>query len=142
MFSASDYQAAKEPWQVELGQGRGRRWYTARLVSQDQVFQYFARLQEANRRGDELERKGGDEHAQATAALVRVTLVKRALRLLLRAAFPWRPWMLWRGDPVRRLLALDADTLEKALDDFFGFLARNSPERMREAILASRPSRS
>lgn len=135
MFRASDYLAAQEPWQIELPRRSGLRGrvYTARHVSQDAVLRYWGRLQMAK---DYVAKRPNDQYAEA----VGLRVLQRAVRALLREAFPWRPWMLWRGDPVRRLSRLPSGALQEALNDFFAYLARTSAPAMREPILASTPS--
>lgn len=46
----------------------------------------------------------------------------QALKRLLRAAFPWRLSMWWRGDPVYHILYLDGPTRGALIAGFFRFL--------------------
>lgn len=58
-------------------------------------------------------------YLQGAAAMTpgeQVALCRAFLRLL----FPWRPWMLWRGDPVRRLMRLPTVQLLTVTLGFFG----------------------
>lgn len=129
MFSASDYQRAQEPWQIELD-GTA---FTARLVSQQAVFAYWARVEDAQRT-----LTGAKNQEVASAVLMRV--IVRALRRLLREAFPWRPSMLVHGDPVRRIFRLDPATFWEAIRDFFESLARHAPAELQAAIRTSAPA--
>ena len=101
-FDADAYRAAREPFRLVAG----GRIYEARPVSAELVI--------ATR--------------PALAAGERETRVA-ALRRLLRAAFPWRWGMLWRGDPVRVFLRLDAATQQETLRRFFRFLGAGSSHR-------------
>lgn len=93
-FDADAHRAAHAPWSMVL---RGRT-HTARPVSVRQVMAF-------------------QEVAQREPAVAR-----RALIRLLRVAFPWRPWYVWRGDPVRWLVAETGEGQAEALADFFGCL--------------------
>lgn len=44
---------------------------------------------------------------------------ERALRRLLRLAFPWRLSFWWRGDPVRQILSLEPANRQAVVRDFF-----------------------
>lgn len=95
VFDAEAYRAAREPFILVV---KGRR-HVARPVSAELVIALQPKLSSA-------------DHAVATAALKR----------LLRAAFPWKLWMWWRGDPVYHALYLDLRTRRALLSDFFRFL--------------------
>lgn len=114
MFRASDYEAAQTPWQVELG----GRVFTARLVSQEQLLGYNARVERAALAPGRL--TTDPELQQAIEA----RMLAGAFRWLLRQAFPWGPTMLVRGDPVRRFFALPPAAFRAAREDFFASLAR------------------
>jgi hypothetical protein len=96
-FNADAYREAVAPWTFTAG---GRTWQ-ARPVSAPAVQRFHTALRAA----------AGDAGRQ-----------ERALRTLLRQAFPWRFSYRWRGDPVDRLLRLPPDDRQAALADFFGFL--------------------
>jgi hypothetical protein len=101
-FDADAYRAAREPFRLVAG----GRIYAARPVSAELVI-------------------------ATRPALASETRASRlaALRRLLRAAFPWRWSMLWRGDPVRVFLRLDAATQQEALRRFFRYLGAGSTHR-------------
>lgn len=44
---------------------------------------------------------------------------------LLRLAFPWRPSMIWLGNPVRMLNDLPPDAWRQVLRSFFAFVTGN-----------------
>jgi hypothetical protein len=44
------------------------------------------------------------------------------LAALYRLAFPWRLSYVWRGDPVKRLMALPLPMFQEVRDDFFVLL--------------------
>lgn len=102
-FDVTQYRAAHRPFALTVGEGRSRRIFTARHVSAPQVF----RFQEM--------------HAAAVAAGNR-RRQEAAIRWVLRVAFPWRFSYLYRGDPVRLLLAFEPGARREALADFFGVL--------------------
>lgn len=114
MLRVTDLTAAERPWQVELGD----RVFTARLVSQQQLFTYQALIVNA---GEARAAIASPERAALTEA--RMALF--AQRWLLRQAFPWRPWMLWQGDPVAHIQRLSPSTYLRVLEDFFASLARD-----------------
>lgn len=93
-FDVDAFRAAHRPWMLTID-GRA---FTARHVSAPQVLEYQDRL-----------RTAGDN----------ATAVERALRWLLRRAFPWRPSYLVRGDPARLLLHLEPAARAAAFADFF-----------------------
>jgi len=99
-FDADAYRAAREPFEVVV---YGRR-HRARPVSAELVIAVQPHLASGN-------------VATATAALKR----------LLRAAFPWRVWMWFRGDPVYHVLYLDMATRNALITSFFRFLGGVSP---------------
>ena len=101
-FDADAYRAAREPFRLVAG----GRIYEARPVSAELVIATRPALA-----------AGTPTHRLA------------ALRRLLRAAFPWRWAMLWRGDPVRVFLRLDVATQQEALRRFFRFLGAASSLR-------------
>lgn len=94
-FDADAYRAAREPFVLVAG----GRYHTARPVSAELVIATRPDL-------------ASNDPATQRRALVR----------LLRAAYPWRPTMLWRGDPVRVLMRLDLATRQEALRRFFRYL--------------------
>lgn len=97
MFNADAYRAALAPWEFR----HNGRVFVARHVSAPQVQQYEAVIH-----------AGADERRG-----------RRALHVLLRHAFPWRPSYLKHGDPVRVILSqLDPATQREALVDFFACL--------------------
>lgn len=98
-FDADAWVAAHAPWTVTL---EGTT-YTAEPVSYPVLLGFQEALHRAERQRD------GPGSLAAT-------------RRLWRAAFPWRPSMAWRGDPVARLLRLPPKAHEAALIDFFVFL--------------------
>jgi hypothetical protein len=103
-FDADAYRAAREPWTCRIG----GRLHTAQPVSQEALLRF----------------QGGMERAARTQD---ATLAARVTRALWRTAFPWRPSMLWRGDPVPQLLALEPPAHEAALLDFFAWLGARPP---------------
>lgn len=97
-FSADAWRAAREPWTYTE---RGRTW-VARPVSAEAVAGAFDRL--SKQRGD-------------------LAAERREVGRLLRLAFPWRPSRMWRGDPVRRILALEPGLYQAVIKSFFASLA-------------------
>lgn len=91
-FSLDAWRAGQQPWTLEVG----GRVYAAAPLSAPQVAAFLGEL----------------EGASPAAA-------ERALRALLRAAFPRRVSFLWRGDPVRWLMALPLPGRQAVLRDFF-----------------------
>lgn len=98
-FDADAYRAAREPFTLAVA----GRTYAARPVSAELVVR--------------LERDLGASDGR---------VARRALRRLLRAAFPWRVAWLWLGDPVDRALQLDLDARRELLTRFFRFLGGRS----------------
>jgi len=92
VFNADDFRAAHRPWEFVVD---GRR-FVAQPVSTPAVLAFHA--------------------------AVRGRSPERALRALLRRAFPWRPSYWWFGDPVQLLLRLEPAAQREALADFFGHL--------------------
>ncbi len=86
---------AHRPWSFTTG----RRTYVARPVSVEQVIAY---------------------EGECIGASVAVRM--RALRRLLRQAFPWRPSFLWRGDPVAIVMGASPPVHHQLVRDFFGSL--------------------
>lgn len=101
-FNADAFREAHRPWAFTL-QGRT---YSARHVSAPQVQAYERRAAAA---------KTEAQH-------------RRALRILLRRAFPWRVSYLLRGDPVDLVIRLEPAARREALTDFFACLAGKSPD--------------
>jgi hypothetical protein len=96
VFDLDAYREAHQPFSFAAG---GRRYY-ARHVSAGQMSAYFR----AAETGD-------------------IAVIEKALRALLRTAFPWRPSFIWRGDPVDLILRrLPPDERRAVMTDFFGFL--------------------
>jgi len=95
-FNADSYRQAVRPWVLTVG---GKAW-EARPVSAPAVLAFHAALRAAT-----------TPPAQ-----------ERALRALLRRAFPWRFSYRWRGDPVDALVGLSPAERAEALTDFFGYL--------------------
>lgn len=98
-FDADAYRAAREPFEVIV---YGRR-HVARPVSAELVIA----VQPALASGD-------------------IRVATKALKRLLRAAFPWRLWMWVRGDPVYHVLYLDVATRSALIARFFRFLGGGS----------------
>jgi len=96
-FDVETFRAAHRPWLFQVG----RHAFEARHVSAPQVFRYQDMIHEA----------GSDRRK-----------LDRALRWLLRHAFPWRFSYLLRGDPVEILLLLEPAARHAALADFFASL--------------------
>lgn len=102
-FDADAFAAALRPWTF-TAHGRA---HAARPVSAPAVLAFHAEFNAA-----------ADEAARA-----------RALRRVLRLAFPWRLSYRWRGDPVEHLLALPPAARNAALTSFFLFLSHGpAPE--------------
>lgn len=98
-FDADAFVKAREPWTLTIDS----RAYEARPISVQQVLTFQSAIELA----------GADQEK-----------VGRALTALLRLIFPPRWSYLWRGDPVRKVLALDAGAQSELLADFFGYMAR------------------
>lgn len=93
-FDVEAFRAAHRPWTLRVG----ARAYVAQHVSALQVFRYQELAAAA----------GADRREQ-----------ERALRWILRKAFPWRFSYLRFGDPVRIILGLEPAARSEALQDFF-----------------------
>jgi hypothetical protein len=91
-FSVDAVKQAWTPWTLEIDGVT----YTERLVSVEQVRRFWSGLESP------------DEGTRT-----------QAVKKLLRAAFPWRPHYVWKGDPVDKFLKLDPPLQAKALQDFF-----------------------
>lgn len=100
-FSADLFRAAHRPWQLTTG----GRTFVARHVSAPAVVAFHTRFAEARSETGRM----------------------RALRRLLRLAFPWRFSYLVRGDPVRILARMEPAAQRAALADFFVALEGKSP---------------
>lgn len=94
-FDADAYRAAREPFIVKV---KGRQ-HVARPVSAELVIA-----------------------VQPDLASKDVTRATSALKRLLRAAFPWRLSMWWKGDPVYQVLYLDTATRNALVTSFFRYL--------------------
>jgi hypothetical protein len=94
-FDLDALREAHRPWAFTTG----RRTYVARPVSIEQVIAY---------------------EGECIGASVAVRL--RALRRLLRLAFPWRPSFLWRGDPVAIIMGASPPVHHQLVRDFFASL--------------------
>ena len=101
-FDLAAWHEAHRPWRFFRQDGRA---WEARHVSARQVAAYERQRAIATTDGEHL----------------------RALRWILRRAFPWRFSYLLRGDPVRELLALPVDARREALEGFFAFLWGAAP---------------
>lgn len=99
-FDADAYRAAREPFRIVV---KGRT-HEARPVSAELVIA-----------------------VQPDLACGDATRATGALKRLLRAAFPWKLWMWWRGDPVYQVLYLDPATRNALIASFFRFLGGGSP---------------
>lgn len=91
-FNVDALKQSWTPWTLTLGGVT----YTERPVSVEQVRRFWRGMESP------------EERVRA-----------KAVKGLLRTAFPWRPHYVWKGDPVRRFLALDPPIQAKALQDFF-----------------------
>lgn len=100
-FDADAWLEARRPWELRLA---GKVWRAA-WVSPATVMAFQSAVKVAD--DDQVDRV-----AQA-----------EALRVLLRAMFPPRWRYVWRGDPVRLILALDEPAQGAILRDFFESLA-------------------
>lgn len=94
-FSAEAFLEALEPWSFSVG---GRR-YVAHPVSAPRIARFLAAC----------------ATAEPTDAL-------KALRALLREAFPKRLSMVWRGDPVIEILSMEPRARDATLQSFFACL--------------------
>jgi hypothetical protein len=99
-FDVDAYRAARPPWAFTLDGVQ----YTSRRITSAHLRRYHQLLSGP----------GNDEQRLATA-----------LAWLLRCAVPWRPSFLWRGDPARKLLRLNAAARDAALLDFFATVRRD-----------------
>jgi len=98
-FNLDAYREANAGWALTVG---GRR-YAARPVSAEQVLVYQGEIEGASPK-----------------------MAQRALRRLLRCAFPWRPSFVWRGDPVNVIMAARPHEQRAMVQDFFESLAGTS----------------
>ncbi len=102
-YNADQFREANRPWEFHF---RGRT-FLARHVSTPQCQRYDELIASA----------GPDVRAQV-----------RAIRWVLRIAFPWRFSYLLRGDPVHLILHdLEPANRAQALKDFFACLRGTNP---------------
>lgn len=95
-FDLDQYRQAHAGWALTT---RGQT-YHARPVSAEQVIVYQGEVLGASPR-----------------------IAQRALRKLLRIAFPWRPSFVWRGDPVKIVMGARPHEHRAMVADFFASLA-------------------
>jgi len=122
-FNADDFRAALRPWHFTVG---GETW-EARPVSAPAVLAFHARFQEiAEKEGAALVQAGADMEAIKRVRRQAERFRHEAIETLLRRAFPRRFSFQWRGDPVKKLLALDPPVRNATLADFFGWAAERA----------------
>ena len=68
--------------------------------------------------------------AELIPALGNATPVQqlKLLSALFRLAFPWVPAYVWRGDPVKKIMALPPAEFREVRDDFFGHLGASGKQ--------------
>lgn len=96
-FDLDAFRAAHRPWSFSID----GRTFGARHVSAPRIVQYMGKVAAA----------AGKERG-----------LRRALRWVLRLAFPWRFSYLVRGDPVDLIFGLEIAARNAALADFFACL--------------------
>lgn len=100
VFNVDAFRDAHRPWSFTAG----GRTHEARPISAPAVIAFHTAFNAAS-----------DEAGRL-----------RALRKLLRLAFPWRLSFRWRGDPVDEVLNLEPAARRAALNDFFASLEGRS----------------
>ena len=123
-FDVDAFRAAHRPWSFTVG----RRTFGATHVSAIKVAEYERRAADASALYKTNPRRG-------SRALL------RALRWLLRYAFPWRVDYLIRGNPVTILLSLEPAARAEALRDFFACL-QGKPRETPTSTLPTTPTTS
>jgi hypothetical protein len=113
-FDVDKFRESHRPWEFHIG----AQTFTARHVSTPAVLAFHADFNGAGNERDRL----------------------RALRRLLRQAFPWRPSYLGRGDPVRMLLYLEPAARSEALDSFFESLKARPSTAPQKTMSGARSS--
>lgn len=117
-FDVNTFREAHRPWSFTVG----RRTYTARHVSAPDSQRFDQQFAAARTDTDRI----------------------RALRWILRRAFPWRFSYQLRGDPVRIILdELEPAARQEALRDFFACRAggaKQNPDPVTNGTLSPTPT--